>query len=733
METYLESNCAKVRKKTGISNADDLQRLLDDIAARGVATEDKPETITIPANGITIDKFIWVKSKCHAVLTGGPIKIDIPTYDHCAFWIEDGASLKLTDISFDCNRGTDVTHYFYVYGGKLYVGYNVKFINNNITQHSGFCYLGLSGEIEYWPRQSVFKSANEIISGTGYVNMYGSIESAGCAINASDVLLCWGTVTGGGDVVIKANNITVTETGTTIKSSYNGVSTLVSSNKAEYLTGTYVGSNVKILASAIISGHLKMPTLLLCDGAVIEARSALENEWVIDCCTDWSKYAVETTIVKGAYSYILTQADFNKMKFINLPENREAYYDTVSHSVKLRVAFNSSDPLQEFIDGLGDDDKGTEDDPVVIKPGVDGIDIDKDIDNTDDLQALIDGLADNGKDYKEMRFNGGNIYIRPGGCFTFRNIYLNGCNGKNHIYVYGTLIIDINVYVHGFIDKFIHVCPGGRIIWRNGNSEGTSEIIYNEGGTIDIYGGTISGGGNGCIVNINGTINIYGGNNGTYSTTINGYVINGDSGHTSGTIHIYDGTVISGGITNYGTLIVDGGTINGGDSYGITNYGDLRVQGGTVTGYSGISIWTHKHFYLCGCANVSDIYLAKGARINITERLTVKIRIHFIVDGGFELGTPIVIGIGGYALTDDDVKLIEVVLPNGFKWEYDKTLRAIIIKSTSGIEEITSSDESETSDIYNLYGVKVGKVSEKNNLPDGLYVINGKTVMLKQQ
>jgi len=694
-----ETTYAKVRKKEALSGADDLQALLNDIAARGTATESKPETITIPAGGIVLDHYITVPSKCHATLTGGPIKFDKAITGHCAITIYSNASLNLKNITLDCNNGIPASDYFYVLGGKLYVDSDVAFQNNSIEHTAGFCYLQDGGELEYGPQNSVFKCQRFAIQayGKNTIKMYGSMECKEQTIAApeSNVRVIWCTVAGGGDFVISASFIEVTESvaapeRTTIRNTRKPELSrgLITAKTARYAAGTYDGEYIVVEESAEIYGDLEMPKLQLDPAAKLYAMSPLEHEWVITSY-GWIKWPIQTPFIQGGGNYVLTQADFEKMKFENLPEGLEAYYDEKTHSVMLRKTIPDADALQEFIDHLEEDKKGTEEDPITIIPDSDGLDIDKDIDRTDDLQALIDGLKKGGKEpNKEVRFCGGNIYIRKGGCFTFTNLRINGCGGDNHIYVYGTLIIDINVYIHNFRGTFIHVKPGGRVIWRGGISEIiTSEIIYNEGGTVDFESGEIGGNGGGGIINIGGTVNIY---EETHITCTTWGISNGTPEQPNGTVHVYGGH-IGGGIINHGTLIVDGGTIDGGDSNpGIKNYGTLNIQGGNVYGGGGKQgIWSETDFYLCGCANFHDIYIARGVRIYITEKLRVLFRVHFIVDGGFKTDTPILIGGKGYELTWEDFGYVRFeILPGYIKPQYDEETHVIVLHP-----EISNSDE----------------------------------------
>ena len=49
---------------------------------------------------------------------------------------------------------------------------------------------------------------------------------------------------------------------------------------------------------------------------------------------------------------------------------------------------------------------------------------------------------------------------------------------------------------------------------------------------------------------------------------------------------------------------------------------------------------------------------------------------------------------------------------------------------TDGIEQIIEASSMPT-DIFSLTGVKVGNTSQKNQLPAGVYVVNGKTVIIR--
>ena len=171
-----------------------------------------------------------------------------------------------------------------------------------------------------------------------------------------------------------------------------------------------------------------------------------------------------------------------------------------------------------------------------------------------------------------------------------------------------------------------------------------------------------------------------------------------------------------------GTIIIEGGNINAKDGTSIVNHSDLYIKGGTVEGY----VYTYNNIHLCGCANVGEVYLRGGSTIYVTERLTVKIRINVFIDGDLKDGAFIIVGGDGYTLTEDDLKLLELVLPDGYEWEYDSSQHAIIIKSSTGINGVEMDGNADPSNVYSLKGVKVGTTADKSNIPVGIYIIDGK-------
>lgn len=752
-ELYLEDNCVKVREKSeepSLKTADDLQAIIDKIASDG---NTYLQTIVIPEDGIVLEHHINVPSGCRIILTGGTIKVgedfDKNTGSDMVFGIQNGASLELENITYDGNN--QFHHYSSFFNsGSLTFGENVSVKNLYAEEQSYGAFIMGSGS------NCLRVNSGEFVLKIPFVNNPepGEVQIAGGTIKILSNDNYNPVITGkvffemsGGKILHEADKMAVliTEGYFSIRDGYiHAVGDAVSAPSTSYMggeinakatnltKGSITGSPslavemIYASGSSTVAGDVRLPKLQLQSDTKITITSALQYDWALSA--DWMKFELETPFLLSN-NYTITKEDFAKITFLEMPLDREAYYDEVHHTVQLREKDNlsNSDDLQKFIDGLAGGDKGTPENPVEIVPSEDGLDIDKDVDLGNDLQAFIDGLGKNGKENKVIRLCGGNLTIGRGSCITFKNLQVDGCNGSNHIYVHGTLIIDIDIYIRNFQKAFVHVMPGGKVIWRGGDASGASDIIRNEGGTIEVEGGKIVSLGT-PIINLSGTINVY------YGTTIIGAItsiINGGVGSTEGTILI-NGATVMGGIINYGSLSMTSGSINGGDdSVGIENYGYLWIEGGYISGVGGSrSIWTQTDIYLCGCTDLSDIYIARGVKVYITEEMSVIFRIHFIDSYGFETGESIIEGAAGYTLTEMDCEYFVIPLPDNYIWSYDKTLLAVVITDISGINTIIS-DDSEVWDVYSLDGIKVGRSDNLNSLSSGIYIINGNKIYLK--
>ena len=171
---------------------------------------------------------------------------------------------------------------------------------------------------------------------------------------------------------------------------------------------------------------------------------------------------------------------------------------------------------------------------------------------------------------------------------TFRDLI----GGDHIIYVEGTIEINItvNIYITNWL-WFIHVGPGGRVIWRPTGGEGLPRI-KNEG-TMDVEDGNLD------YVENTGTVNH---KHGTISWIVNRYIYRFTGGlinlvHNYGQHYHQGGNVLTARNFEGGTYTMTGGTVsntvvNETDTV-FVNRGTFHFNGGTIGGYGSRLIY-HK-------------------------------------------------------------------------------------------------------------------------------------------
>lgn len=723
-EIYLENNQAKFRKKgEGVINtADDLQARLNAIAAKGTATEANPETVEIAAAGITIGKYITVPKKCHALITGGSIGFsNTYVFGHAVFGLSKSSSLTFENISFNCiTTGTWLADdYFISLGGNLTIGNNVVFKNQNPNSNVGLINIQNGGSLTY--KSGNFFSAKTAVTGAvnsdyyGTVNMLGgNIESNSSAILAKDVTVKNGATVVGSNTVIGCQWL-YTDDKSTIKC-IDAKGTCVSLGSQDaFSAGNFIGGKNQIeVREALYMSRFTPLTVYLCANAYLHTfvnKTATNNILTID--GDWANFALEKAFMK----YVKPN-EYKYYKFINIPDDREIYYNEKEQTVSIRKKVYDEDDLQNWINGGGSNSgKGTEDDPKGIDLPSGGCVINAPVDfgnddDYDDLWWYINGKNDDGSNKDFLISEKGGVTIHRNTTLSLSNLNLSN-TGTGYIYVSGTLIIDVNINITR-IYRLIRVLPGGRVIWKGGNGTGTDitkEFLYVEtGGTLEYHGGTIGGGELG--FHGYGTTYIYGGNIG--GTKYGGYT------YPSGITTISGGT-ISGGYYNDGKTTISGGTFIGGGS-GIGDYVYWNGKGGTTTitggtfGTSGNgTIYNGGTLYLGGDGYAYDhIYNGASGRIYIIGKLNIIIRIHINITD-IVLDTPIILGGSDYVLTAEDIKKIQIILPDGYTWRYDASRGGIIITSTTGIKDVTVDADNKVQ-YFDASGRKIEKLQKGLNI-----------------
>jgi len=272
--------------------------------------------------------------------------------------------------------------------------------------------------------------------------------------------------------------------------------------------------------------------------------------------------------------------------------------------------------------------------------------------------------------------------VTQGDQLTAGSYYLTGNVGVNSVTIVGTVNLCLNGHTITTTNSYgafyvksgaiLNICDcsttqPGEI--KNTSASDNYPGIYNNGGTVNVYGGTVSGADTG-IRNNGGTVNVYGGTvsgadtgikneqnsnlniyNGTAeaatggtgygvynqgTVSVSGGIVTGKSNgirnYYTGTINVSGTVQVSGSTGIYndgGTFTVSGGTVTATGSSGAgihnTSTGTLTVSGGTVTANNGSSkgISNSGTLNLQGAPSITgaaaDIYLNSGKLITIGE------------------------------------------------------------------------------------------------------------------
>lgn len=301
------------------------------------------------------------------------------------------------------------------------------------------------------------------------------------------------------------------------------------------------------------------------------------------------------------------------------------------------------------------------------------------------------------------------IIVKPKAKVRIRRIHWRGCSCRKYIWVYGTVYIDYRVYFT-YYWRFIHVMPGGHLVIKDLQGECEETVIHVEGGEVEYSGdNTKCTGGKYGWYCPSGVIYIRGGWLG--GGTCGGWTgPKGKSYHYGGTVH--------GGIHNYGIHYWYGGYCTGGGTYTIYNYdgGQFYYYGGICGDSEKGKIWNEGDLYIDGGGSIScgDIYCIRGGCIYILKKLTFNICLIFTKEN-IVPGETVVVGADGYKLTQADVDKLQIVLPDGYKWNFDKSCGCISIIKTTGISGVDS-DSPKVKESYSASGSKATDATKGMNI-----------------
>ena len=692
-----------------ITDEDWLQKRLDEIAK----SDNKKAELTIAEQGISLTKGVYVRAETDVTLTGGTISLANTFSDDAAFYLEKRSGLTYSNIKFNLKNVYLPTSFVRsLEYSVLEISDNVEFMNiynGSKAMATGFfnCAISIA------PQNGIFSL--EVNRGSVLYGIGGEMHLRNCSLKSNGG---YPTITGDGDIYLNDNSkiygdgkasavVDLPQGGFSMYYGKNnlvhadGNGSVVKAHSGDLGSGKLEGGeatfdNIRIsegidfdliqltlIGNGEISGNVKLPRLYVMNGVQIKLTSAMKDTWIID--GDWSSFSLDDpyTLILG-YNYILTDVDFSRMQFANLPDNVEAVYDAEMKLVQLQKREKECD-LQDLIDGLCTPAPGGE--TIVNEGGTD-------IGCEDELQCVIDATLDgsDGNDDPEklrpvLKFPMCTcdvfVNIHRGSSLTLRYYDIAGNKEANQYFIVsGRLVIDVNVYIYRFI-RFIHIVRGGHVIWRGGHVEDVDEIVYNEGGTLEIDG-DFDNGGKTLVNPEGGTIIIKGG-------TFNGGIEN------HGTVIVEGGTII-GGIENYGTITVTGGTIDGGRKPGLTNYdgGTATIDGGVIKCDGGAIYEIENHeggnmvlhdgacvgdngtgclrsetdIWIGGGVRVTEIYIKRGVRIHVIGKLNVTWRIFFFDFNDFDVYVPFIFGDEGYEMTEEDFSRLEIRLPEGYRLEF---------------------------------------------------------------
>lgn len=356
----------------GMEEPFDLQKAIDAVAASSnKGTEANPVEIELPESYELTD-VVNVPSGIFVRLKGGKLKVASSLSETADFVIrilgdvQDHGTLFLKNVTIDCNN--KAFHYSFFWNrGTLYIEDGVTFqnINAQTGRDGGGFYLN-EGSLHI--ASGTVSVAGNVIKGGGGTYIDGGVLQGSTVVNsngnwANGVRMGSGpgvTVTGG---TLKANGTVFDSSDNTYGGGAN-ISGGSISGTALFMQGSYysvritggtlnVNRLVELTGKSSISGSRvyvsgNMP-LNVALNMGIYATSALTKSWTFNCAnTDFNAISMmaggltlagigfeEKQLIVGD-GYVLTEADFKKMTFSNVPETLEIYYNAEQHSVNVK-------------------------------------------------------------------------------------------------------------------------------------------------------------------------------------------------------------------------------------------------------------------------------------------------------------------------------------------------------------------------------------------------------------
>ena len=515
-----ENHCVKLKLYEGSMTVDNLQARLDEIAQKHLSRNNF-ETIYLPEEGVLVDEPLYVRNGCQAMLKGGPLRISPNIGAHYCVMIDNNSFLYLGGITVDMmDNDFHINSGIFYNQGELRIGnpvYEWDVLFTNVPSSRGnygesLFYIG-AGATLYYDNPGLLKTGDVSIIKAGdmaEVNIWdGELESVGVPTIDGTGRINLGTTVNGSNPdgsIINAKEYWSIESKETIKD-LSGASTYISAEKIYFsYPGNPLfegnGKNIVIGEYGIVNGNTPVPMLYLKKDAFISARGTMKVEWILDA--SWGDFTLEKVVVEN----VLSQDDFEMMTFINMPANREAYYDENSKTVKLReLELCDADDLLRFIEDLSGTTT-TNDNPAEATL-CDEPTIDQDVDIEDDLWLYLYG--DDNATPPVMNFYGGAINLKsrnsgwtfkgvgftckneatapmraagnPGGITSMGTLTFDGCTMKEGNYAVQNLS-DGRMYLSGgtMVEGYGNLVNSGNV-YLDGSVK-VADLVNKKGGRI---------------------------------------------------------------------------------------------------------------------------------------------------------------------------------------------------------------------------------------------------------
>lgn len=389
-----------------------LQQKLDEIASKKPS---EPVELTVCEDGIRLTKSILVDKDCKVVLTGGPIT---------------------SETSIDYRYGREGL--FMVYGELGFHDINLNFKNDAKGDGSlGYFWSG-NGTLELNKKTVVFTTNGTVVGGFG-------------KLNVTDAAL----FAGGEEMIFSPNiNTTISDYVQFIgKKTYcNGKISIDGKtdgdNPVFYVNEVYVTSSLDLWAPK----NVLQSVYLYKDASVNTYEGGFMEMHITG---EWDQMMVGHAFVT---SESISQDDYKKMTFMDMPPNLKAEFVPGNHQVRL-ISPRQID-MQANLSGLAYVSQTA---PTTLYLNSDAVNTVYESATINHQNVTFNGMPEGATSRSRLHFTKDQILtISKNGRLTLTDIDITGEDGNEGFEVYGKLIISENVHVSN-LPCLLRICTGGSV------------------------------------------------------------------------------------------------------------------------------------------------------------------------------------------------------------------------------------------------------------------------------